>query len=989
MKNIWTIFRYDLKSIARNMIAFIVIIGISILPALYSWFNIAANWDPYSSTGGISFAVCSEDKGYHYKSLEINAGDEIISNLKQNDKMGWHFVNKKEALDGVKSGEYYAAVIITEDFSENLCSVTTGKFEQAKLQYYVNEKKNAIAPKMTNAGVQTIQNQIASTYVETITKVIATTLNLTQDTLSGDKITTANKIIDALGDLDDEIDTFNAGVDVFVTTIDSLETLVKTNKDILPDLEDTLAQSGVITSDVKNAIDSTRTASKHTTDTIADMIDSMGATQNNISSQLDTLFNSFSGDMSGAAEELKNAAESVTLINSANDKLMAVLTAIDDTEIDASDAIDALNTLKEHQSQLNDKLNAAAKQLDETGSLPKEVIDEINTLIDSCEKDMAALNSSFETIKTGLTNIFGLAAKTQSEMDAKVSEAFAQLSVNANAAAEQLSSLTAFPQRIISVNNSVINLLKLVQTATGTDHSALIKQLQTINQNQQQIIDKINAACAVIQKTGSLPQKTQDEIKALISSAADDINAVSSALTEAKGTISKILSDFVTEQKNLTARLSAAADALSGDMASAAEQLKGLTEINNKLISVNNAVTSFLNDTQDNFDVDNSDVINKLKTINSHTDEVSQKLTQVANTVEQTGRFPSEMRDEIKKLTGNLAKEISSLKTSFTAAKKSIDKAVDSVYNTLEKASGLLKSVDGGVPDLDKTLDSTVKSLEQVKKTFTNIKTLMSKYRDKISDLKDRIADLRDNDTIENYVSTIIERPDALGNFVANPVQLETNEVYKTDNYGSAMTPFYTTLGFWVGSVVLVAVLRTNLKKRELKRLEQPTSTQMFFGRFMIYFMLSQIQSLIIALGDVFFLRIQCENIPLFIVSAMISAAVYVLITYSLTITFSVIGKALSVIILVIQVAGSGGTFPIEVLPSTFQAIAPYLPFKYSINMMREAICGVDAGSYVINLLCLLAFVPFALLLGLLLRKPCIKLMSFFNDRLEQSDLVV
>ena len=203
------------------------------------------------------------------------------------------------------------------------------------------------------------------------------------------------------------------------------------------------------------------------------------------------------------------------------------------------------------------------------------------------------------------------------------------------------------------------------------------------------------------------------------------------------------------------------------------------------------------------------------------------------------------------------------------------------------------------------------------------------------------------------------------------------------------MTPFYTTLGFWVGSVVLVAVLRTNLKKRELKRLEQPTSTQMFFGRFMIYFMLSQIQSLIIALGDVFFLRIQCENIPLFIVSAMISAAVYVLITYSLTITFSVIGKALSVIILVIQVAGSGGTFPIEVLPSTFQAIAPYLPFKYSINMMREAICGVDAGSYVINLLCLLAFVPFALLLGLLLRKPCIKLMSFFNDRLEQSDLVV
>ena len=93
MKNILSIFKYDLKNVAKNIIVFVVVIGIAILPALYSWFNIASNWDPYSNTGALDFAVCSLDKGYSYKSIEINAGEEIISNLKQNSQMGWDFVS--------------------------------------------------------------------------------------------------------------------------------------------------------------------------------------------------------------------------------------------------------------------------------------------------------------------------------------------------------------------------------------------------------------------------------------------------------------------------------------------------------------------------------------------------------------------------------------------------------------------------------------------------------------------------------------------------------------------------------------------------------------------------------------------------------------------------------------------------------------------------------------------------------------------------------
>lgn len=985
MKNIFSIFKNDFKTISRNIIAFIVAIGISVLPALYSWFNIAANWDPYSNTGKIDFAVCSLDEGYNYKSLSINAGDEIISNLKQNDKMGWDFVSEKEALDGVNNGKYYAAVIIPKNFSENLCSVTTGKFEQAELKYYVNEKKNAIAPKMTNAGVQTIQNQISSTYVSTITEVIATTLNLTADTLSGDKVTTANKIVDALDDLNDQIDTFNDGIDVFTSTMDSLETLINNNKELLPDVSATLAKSGVITSDVKNSIDATKKASKNTTDTISDMIDSLGTTHDNISSQINSVFNNLSGNTSSEIIRIADDLNDSTSIN----HLIDFLTNMQNMNIDTSEAITALQNLSNHQTELNNKVKAAAETLKQTGNLPKETLDEIKTLITDCENDIATLKTSFETVETSISNMLNSALSVQQNIETQLTQAFDEIANNSNSAADKLANIAKLNQQVIDADNQIITLLKTMQSIFKIDNSALIQRLEAINTRQQQIIDKINSAADTVRKTGSLPQNTQNEIKSLIQSCTNDFNSVADSFANVKTSVSNMLNEAVQTQQNIDSKLTTAANTLSGDTQTAANDLLNLINVNNKLVSINNTIITFLTDTQNSFQIDNSSVINQLNALNSRTNELSSKLKNAADTVEKTGEIPNTLKNEINSLTKTLRTEISSLKTAFQPVKNSIDNAVDDVYDVLESASGLLQTVNGDVPDLEKTLDNTVGSLQQIKKTFNNIKKLVGDYKDKIKTLQDKVKELRDNDTVENLVSTIIERPEALGNFVANPVTLTTNEVYPVENYGSAMTPFYTTLGFWVGSVVLVAVVRTDLTKRELKRLNKPTTTQLFFGRFLTFYAFSQIQALIIALGDIFFLQIQCKNIPLFIISALISGGVYVLITYSLTITFSVIGKALSVIILVIQVAGSGGTFPIEVLPSAFQTFAPYLPFKYSINMMREAVCGVDAQSYITNLLCLLAFVPLALILGLLLRRPCIKLMTFFNERLEESELIV
>ena len=875
-------------------------------------------------------------------------------------------------------------VIIPEDFSENLLSVITGEFNQANLKYYVNEKKNAIAPKITNTGVQTIQNEIASTYVETITKTLATILNVTGEIVSGDKTAVTNKIIDTLDDLKIQMNTFDDSIDVFVSTTENIENLVQNNKEMLPDINRTLSKSGIIASDVKSSIESAKKTSKDTVNTVDGMINSLETTYNSINSQINYIFNGTSG---GAADELINIANSLdnsTAIQNISDFLLN----LQNSGIKIDNAINSLQDFTSHQTALNDKIKTAADTVKSAGSLPKETLNEIKELVALCENDIKELQVSFENIKKTISDMIDSVIASQQSIDKQITELSNQIGTDLNAAADRLSNITNLNKKIIDSNNSIIAVLQYMQTIFQIDNSNLIKSLQDINTNQQNIINEINSAADTLRKTGNLPQNTLKEIKSLIQTCNNEYNSIVNSLANINISVSDIFNKIIKTQTDIDSKLTSAADMLDGNTEKAANDLMDLINVNNKLVSVNNTVISFLKNANSELSSEKEVALQNLNNINSNINKFSEKLKSAADNVKNTGNIPASLKSETDNLKNTIKSQIASLKNAFAPFKNSLNKSIDDMYEVLENASGLFNTVNGDVPNIEKTLDSASDSLYQIKNTFKNIKKLAGDYKEKIDNLQKKIHELADSGTIENFVSTIIEKPDALGNFVAKPVKLETNEIYHVENYGSAMTPFYSTLGFWVGGIVLVAVVRTNITKREYKRLNNPTSTQVFFGRFITFFLLSQIQSIIIALGDLLFLKVQCENIPLFILTSMISGFVYVLIIYSLTVTFSVLGKALSVIILVIQVAGSGGTFPIEVLPATFKTLAPYLPFKYSIDMMREAICGVDSQAYITNLLCLLAFVPVALIIGLLLRRPLIKVISFFNERIDESQLI-
>lgn len=175
MRKAWEIFKRDVLRLLRNPVAMVITIGVCIIPSLYAWYNIEANWDPYGSTEGVKIAVANEDAGVETELTgELNAGDQTIDKLKENHDLGWVFTDAKKAEEGVRRGDYYAAIVIPRDFSEKLTSMLTGDFEQPELTYYVNEKKNAIAPKVTDTGAETIETQLNETFVGTVTSTLVT-----------------------------------------------------------------------------------------------------------------------------------------------------------------------------------------------------------------------------------------------------------------------------------------------------------------------------------------------------------------------------------------------------------------------------------------------------------------------------------------------------------------------------------------------------------------------------------------------------------------------------------------------------------------------------------------------------------------------------------------------------------------------------------------------------------------------------------------------
>lgn len=722
MKTVFRIFLRDLKRLSRNRAAALVMVGVCLLPSLYAWFNIAANMDPYGNTAGIKVAIANCDRGASSDIISLNAGDTIVQSLKKNDQLGWVFVDEKKAKEGVRSGKYYAAIVIPDDFSNSLLSVLSGEIKDPKLDYYINEKKNAIAPKITDTGATTIQQEINDTFSAVASEAISKLIQKAANQMSAD--------------------------------LNSADT------------------------DLMNTIQNVR---------------------NNLADYQKTI-DSFKKTVAGSKPVLQDA-----------------IASLDDVDSAAKGASDAFSNTQKLFQQARDGLQ------DFSG----------------------ALTGGLSGSEAALTNFSVTSGNRLGALETTGSQVSAALDDNI-AAAEKLQ----------QKNQKLIQSLDALQSSTGGG-SDLSQQISDINGQTQSYTDLLNSL-----KSG---------------------------------------------KKTIDGAVTSAADARSdlGDLS--AKSQDSLQDVKQKLLE---------------------DLIPKLYRV----------------------------LDDLASVNGSLSTALSGIEP------------------LTEQGRTILKQLDAGLSASVKQLEQTGQSLVRVDESLEQIQTDLNA--------------LHSSETYQDLLTLEGIDSDRIADFMASPVSLESKVVYNVDNYGTGMTPFYTNLALWVGGLILVSILKQEVDPAGISR-KRLDPTRAYFGRWLLFMAAGAIQGLIVCLGDLLLLGVQCAHPLLFVLEGIYCSFVYVNIIYALAITFKHIGKAVAVLLIILQIPGSSGTYPIEMMPEFFQKLYPLFPFSYGIDAMREAIAGFYGNLFVKDLLYLLVFVALSFFTGLVIRPLIMNLNHMFDRHLEKSELML
>ena len=423
MKTVLHIFTRDLIRILKNPIAIIVTIGVCIIPSLYAWFNIAANWDPYKNTQTMPVAVVSEDTGAEVGDQGyLNAGSMVIDKLKDNTQLQWTFVSsKEEALEGVSAGTYYAAIILPKDFTSDLASVLSGNLEKAPVQYYVNEKINPVAPKVTDTGAKTITTQINETFVSKVSEVVSEKFIGLASTISSQTDTAADRVTAGLHDTSNDFKKISDTVEASQSTLkDARTTLAQAQKTL-----DTLIESADKAAGTLSDITSQLPKIKQDANTLsAKLFSSLiegGTSISGVSSHADAAVGQITGSVGSAMGTVDGTVASVQSLVSTNRQLVDDLKAIRDSLPAAHQGsldtlIDELDASVSQEEALLARLQTASSDIhasnDSLSNLSSTMNTTVNTNIDAIHQTVQTLSTTSIPELNGSIDSFGDATYT-------------------------------------------------------------------------------------------------------------------------------------------------------------------------------------------------------------------------------------------------------------------------------------------------------------------------------------------------------------------------------------------------------------------------------------------------------------------------------------------------------------------------------------------------------------------------------------------------
>ncbi len=331
---------------------------------------------------------------------------------------------------------------------------------------------------------------------------------------------------------------------------------------------------------------------------------------------------------------------------------------------------------------------------------------------------------------------------------------------------------------------------------------------------------------------------------------------------------------------------------------------------------------------------------------------------------------------QLSTLSSELAAAVTSYSNSvYTSGVQAFSQVAQARSSGLDQLGDLLTLTKAVVPELNVLANFGISSSKLSVKEANDVQSRLAELDGTLQSLQDK-TDLLTQENLDSLLNLMRMNSDEVSAFLSSPIQVKQENVYQVGTFGEGLTPFYTVLAIWVGALLTCALL--TVECRNLPSGETLNLAQKHFGKMLLFLIITSVQSPIIVTGDIFLLGVHPVNVGLFYGMALICSVTFTVIIFTLVSLFGNVGKAIAVVIMVFQIAGAGGIYPIQTNPSIFGRLEPLWPFTYAIDAFREAIAGPYWSTVVRNIAALGIF--FAVFLSMVvLKKP----FHHLNKRME------
>lgn len=554
-----------------------------------------------------------------------------------------------------------------------------------------------------------------------------------------------------------------------------------------------------------------------------------------------------------------------------------------------------------------------------------------------------------------------------------------------------------------NINQTIVETVSGILFEAGKGLGLEIQE--TVLPQLSHVYDQLEELISKFGDMNSLVQTAHNggiQLKDLIASIQTDLPLIETTITSAKTTITSLesfmdtsksaLSDFMPTLKNDLLLIQTIADELNTYVSQIEEAILSgsdkapelIENLITKVESTQSLVQSFVKvlESFNKFPAGRfDDLISQLQGVNGELDKAKDFLQQLHDTTVNGGEPNLTVLNNIKTLLSSVSSTASAIYNRFDSAiVPSLNNVIDQAYSTATNVLQVLKEAETKLPDVASLLNTAYEGADKGIDAIEYINSKLPEAENKVREVTAKLGDINESQSLQEVLTLLQEAVTERQNFMSSPVDLVEETIFPMHNYGTAMTPFYSVLAQWVGMTLLISMLSVHAKG-EYRPSEE------YFGKFLLFATIALVQGLIIALGDLYLLNIYCVNPGLFIVGILFTSITFTFIVYSLVSVFGNVGKVVSIILLVLQVAGSGGTFPIQLTPKFFQIINPFLPFTYAISFARESIGGVVENVLAKDIIIMCIYSVGAVLISLFLKKPINKLLQGFAEKFEESGL--